>query len=242
MKIALDHTSEIGIRAGRLLLGEPDLDTLGIVRRDVRDRDRRLVRVDRVADFDAVVTDDPESTILAEAVGAGIPCVLWADDHAFAVEIGTVPVLAGANLVTGIGRSLAEQEAGIGGPSAEVLFAWTEPGKPLRSGEPVSFPDPVGTRWAARRRMTNRRLEVAAPVPDEWAGVVVQTTTDAVIHTLGISDLATHLEAIALAAGAVTAASGLVASGTHQPEEFADDYLLAALRIGLDVASFTAAA
>ena len=70
MNIALDHTSEIGIRAGRLLLGEPELDRLGVVRRDVKDRDARLMRVDRVSGFDAVVTDDPESTILAEAVDA----------------------------------------------------------------------------------------------------------------------------------------------------------------------------
>jgi hypothetical protein len=89
--------------------------------------------------------------------------------------------------------------------------------------------------------MTNRRLEVAVPVPDEWAGVIVQTTTGAVTHTLGIADLATHLEAIALASGAVTAASGVVPSGTHHPEEFADDYLSAALRMGLDMASFTSA-
>lgn len=238
MKIALDHTSEIGIRAGRLLLGEPDLDTLGIVRRDVKNRDTKLVRIDRVIGFDAVVTDDPESTILAEAIGAGVPCVLWVDD-ASAGQTGTVPILAGSNLVAGIGRSLAKRESELAGPSAEVLFAWTEPGKPLRSGEPVTFPDPVGARWGARRRMTNRRTEVAAPVPDEWAGVLTRTASEAAIRTLGIADLAVHLEAIALASGAVTAASGLVPSGEHHPEEFADDYLLAALRIGLDIASFT---
>ena len=242
MKIALDHTSEIGVRAGRLLLGEPDLDKLGVVRRDVKDRDPRLLRVDRVTDFDAVVTDDPESTILAEAVAAEIPCVLWADESDSAIEYGTVPVLTGANLVTGIGRSLAGREMGASGPSADVLLAWTEPGKPLRSGEPITFPDPVGARWGARRRMTNHRLEVAAPVPDEWAGVVVQTTTDDATHTLGIADLAIHLEAIALAAGAVAAATGPLPAGTRRPEDIADDYLLAALRIGLDIASFTSAA
>lgn len=240
MRIALDHTSEIGIRAGRLLLGEPSLDELGIVRRDVKDRDTRLVRVDRVTEFDAVVTDDPQSTILAEAFGAGVPCVLWADD-ASAVRAGTVPVLAGSNLVTGIGRSLAKREAGLAGPSAEVLLAWTEPGKPLRSGEAITFPDPVGARWGARRRMTNRSLEVAAPVPDEWAGVVVRTTTNAAVRTLGIADLATHLEAIALASGAVIAASGFLSSEPQRPEAIAEDYLLAALRIGLDIASFTSA-
>lgn len=242
MNIALDHTSEIGIRAGRLLLGEPDLDRLGVVRRDVKDRGTRLVRVDRVGGFDAVVTDDPDSTILAEAVDAGVPGVLWADEAVSSVPSGTIPVLAGANLVTGIGRSLARREAGLAGPAAEVLFAWTEPGKPRRSGEPVTFPDPVGARWGVRRRMTKRQTEIAAPVPDEWAGVVLQTKSEAATRTLGIADLAVHLEAIALASGAVIAAAGLVPPGTHYPEEFADDYLLAALRIGLDVASFTSIA
>jgi hypothetical protein len=239
MNIALDHTSEIGIRAGRLLLGEPGLDRLGVVRRDAKDRDTRLARVDRVTGFDAVVTDDPESTILSEAADAGVPGVLWADEDVSSVPSGPITVLAGANLVTGIGRSLAKREVEVAGPAAKVLFAWTEPGKPRRSGEPVTFPDPVGARWGTRRRMTNRRTEVAAPVPDEWAGVVVQTTSEAATRTLGIADLAVHLEAIALASGAVLAASGLVPSGTHYPEEFADDYLLAALRIGLDIASFT---
>ena len=236
MRIALDHTSEIGVRAGRFLLGEPDLEMLGIVRRDVKDRDRRLNRVDTVAGFDAVVTDDPDSTILAEAMEAGVPCVLWADTVDTAIDSTGATVLVGSNLVSGIGRSLAEREAV---DDAQILFAWTEPGKPIRSGEPVSFPDPVGPRWGTRRGMTNRRLDVAAPVPDEWAGIVVRATTNTAIRTFGIADLATHLEAIALASGAVVTALGLIPTGTSTPDEFAGDYLAAALRIGLDIASFT---
>lgn len=87
--------------------------------------------------------------------------------------------------------------------------------------------------------MTNRRLDVAATVPDEWAGIIVRSTTDEATRTLGIADLATHLEAIALASGAVLAASGLISPGAHRPDETADQYLLSALRIGLDIASFT---
>jgi len=237
MRIALDHTSEIGVRAGRLLLGEHDLELLGIVRRDVKDRDRRLNRVDTVTDVDAVVTDDPDSAILAEAIEADVPSVLWADTVDAGIDASEATVLAGSNLVSGIGRSLAERAS----DEAQVLFAWTEPGKPIRSGEPVSFPEPVGPRWGTRRGMTNRRLEVAAPVPDEWAGILVQATTEDRIRTFGIADLATHLESIALASGAVIAALGLVPSGIHGPEEFADAYLAAALRIGLDIASFTSA-
>ena len=241
MRIALDHTSEIGVRAGRLLLGEPDLESLGIVRRDVKDRDRRLNRVDSIAEFDTVVTDDPDSTILAEALDTGVPCVLWAETADDLNDTTDLAVLAGSNLVAGIGRSLAAREAEQPTAPDQLLFAWTEPGKPNRSGEPVTFPEPVGPRWGTRRAMTSRRLEVAAPVPDEWAGVVVRATTGDRVRMFGIADLATHLEAIALAAGAVIAALGLVPVGIHRPEEFADPYLDAALRTGLDIASFTSA-
>lgn len=238
MRIALDHTSEIGVRAGRLLLGEPDLELLGIVRRPVKDADARLKRVSNLSGFDAVVTDDPDSAVLAEAAAADTPCVLWADAPPPGDESAGSPVLLGANLVTGIGRSLARRESANAGSGAEILFAWTEPGNPLRSGEPVSFPEPVGARWGSRRVLTNRRLDVTAPVDDDWAGVLVRTTTATTSRTLGIADLATHLEAIALAAGAVAAATGNVAAGFHQPEALADEYLDAALRIGLDIASF----
>ncbi|MEA3501407.1 MAG: hypothetical protein U9R47_01425 [Actinomycetota bacterium] len=239
MKIALDYTSEIGIRAGRLIMGEANLDFLGVVRRDVKDRDPRIRRIDDLAGFDAVVTDDPDSTILDEAVAAGVPCALWADSFGRQTDVVSVPVLFGANLVTGIGQSLATREADIAGPDAQLVFAWTEPGTPLRHGEPLTFPEPVGARWGTRRRMTNRRLDNAAPVPDEWAGVIVQSTTDEVTRTLGIADLATHLEAIALSSGAVLSASGFVPPGAHHPDETADEYLLIGRRIGLEVASFT---
>ena len=111
MRIALDHTSEIGIRAGRLLLGEPSLDELGIVRRDVKDRDTRLVRVDRVTEFDAVVTDDPQSTILAEAFGAGVPCVLWADDASavFARSAATGQPIPNIQEMTNVWEPLSSQ-------------------------------------------------------------------------------------------------------------------------------------
>ena len=239
MKIALDHTSEIGVRAGRLLMGEANLDVLGVVRRDVKDKNSRVRRIDDVAGFDAVVTDDPDSAILAEAVSNGVPCVLWADTFDRQTDIGDTPLLVGANLVTGIGQSLAARETDIAGPDAKILFAWTEPGKPVRHGEPLTFPEPVGSRWGTRRRMTNRRLDVAATVPDEWAGIIVRSTSEEETRTIGIADLATHLEAIALASGAVLAASGLVSPGEHRPSETADQYLLSALRIGLEMASFT---
>jgi len=239
VKIALDHTSEIGVRSGRLLLGEPDLEVLGVVGRDVKDRDPRLRRIDDLAGFDVVVTDDPESSIAADAVGRGIPCVLWADSIDPSLDVTDAAVLAGSNLVEGLGRSLVSRESAAAGGEGRIVFAWTEPGTPRRHGDAVTFPGPVGARWGARRRSTENLTEVAVPVPDEWAGIVVSSVTERGERTVGIADLATHLEAIALAAGAVVGASGVVPFGVHRPDEFAEDYLAAALDIGLDVASFT---
>jgi len=239
VKIALDHTSEIGVRAGRLLLGEPDLELLGVVRRDVKDRDPRLRRIDDLTAFDVVVTDDPESSIVAEAAERRIPCVLWADSIDPTLDVGDTAVLTGSNLVEGIGRSLVARESAATAGEERVLFAWTEPGTPRRHGEPVTFPGPVGARWGARRRSTEHLLEVAVPVPDEWAGIVVSSVTESGEQTVGIADLATHLEAIALAAGAVLGAAGAISAGIHRPDEFAEAYLTASLNIGLDVASFT---
>lgn len=239
MRIALDHTSEIGVRTGRLLLGEPGLGLLGIVRRPVKDSDARLKRVSDISEFDTLVSDDADSSAVGEAALAGVPCVLWTDSLPDAIDVEGFSALLGANLVTGIGRSLVEQESTLAGPGAEVLFAWTEAGKPRRRGEPLTFPEPIGARWGTRRTSASRRIEVAAPVDGEWAGILVRTATDDTTRTVGIADLATHLEAIALAAGAIVTASGLVPIGVQRPEAVANDYLRAALRIGLGIASFT---
>lgn len=239
MRIALDHTSEIGVRTGRLLLGEPGLELLGIVRRPVKDADARLKRVSDISEFDTLVSDDPDSSAVGEAALAGVPCVLRTDSLPDAIDVEGFSALLGANLVTGIGRSLVEQESALAGPGAEVIFAWTEAGKPRRRGEPLTFPEPIGARWGTRRTSASRRIEVAAPVDGEWAGILVRTVTADTTRTIGIADLAAHLEAIALAAGAIVTASGLVPIGVHRPEAVANDYLRAALQIGLGIASFT---
>ena len=82
-----------------------------------------------------------------------------------------------------------------------------------------------------------------APVQGEWAGAVVrvagQQDGQPVEHIVGVADLAAHLEAIALAAGALAVAEGAYPPGIHRPAVNADAYLGTALRIGLGVASHT---
>lgn len=239
MRIALDHNTEVGIRTGRLLLGEAKLETLGIVGQPAFDHDPRLRRIDDLEGFDVVVTDDPELGIARRAIASGVPIVAWVDGKDPAPEDPAVPFMTGANLATGIALALAAREiASVGNPST-ALIAWTEPGTPLRSGEPVTFPDPVGARWGRIRYRHGITTEVVVPVAGEWAGVVVRVSDEQHTRILGIADLATHLEALALTAGAVTVASGAARPGLARPVDHAAEYLLAALRAGLDIASFT---
>ena len=229
------------MRTGRLLLGEAKLETLGIVGQPVSDRDPRLRRIDDLEGFDVVVTDDPELGIAGRAMASGVPIVAWVDGDDVAPESPSVPFMTGANLATGIAHALVAREmASIGQPTS-ALIAWTEPGTQLRSGEPVTFPDPVGARWGRIRYRHGITTEVVVPVAGEWAGAVVRVSDQQQNRILGIADLATHLEALALTAGAVTVASGPIQPGLVRPADYADEYLLAALRVGLEIASFTSA-
>ena len=229
------------MRTGRLLLGEAKLETLGIVGQPVFDRDPRLRRIDDLEGFDVVVTDDPELGIAGRAIASGVPIVAWVDGDDLAPEDPAVPFMTGANLATGIAHALTVREiASVGHPDS-ALIAWTEPGTQLRSGEPVTFPDPVGARWGRIRYRHGTTTEVAVPVAGEWAGAVVRVSDEQHTRILGIADLATHLEALALTAGAVTVASGTTQPGLVRPADYADEYLLAALRVGLEIASFTSA-
>ena len=82
-----------------------------------------------------------------------------------------------------------------------------------------------------------------APVKGEWAGVVVRVAGQQdgrpVEQIVGVADLAAHLGAIALAAGALAVAEGAYPPGIHRPSVNAEAYLGTALRIGLGVASHT---
>lgn len=249
MRIAIDHTSEVGVRAGRILLGERTLDVLGVVGDSPGSSDDRLVTVDDLADFDVVVTDDANdpTDLIEEALDARISCVLWGDGEREAEIYGDrfvatlQTLLVGANLASGITPALAGHERARTDEVLDVTLAWTEPGRPLRRGHAISFPDPVGPRWAAERSRRGKERVYVAPVDDEWAGAMARvtgSTGDGVVtRVVGVSDLAVHLEALALAAGAMAVAAGTYSPGVHRPADGSDDYLARVLGAGLEVAS-----
>jgi hypothetical protein len=237
MRVALHATSEVGLKAGRLLLGERDLEVIGVLERAVADRDQRVRRIDSLDGYDTFVTDDPELSRVEEAFAARVPVVTWVDGDKLDATEAPVAVMTGANLADGIARALAARETED--RSLRTVVAWTEPGKPIGSGEPITFPDPVGARWGRVRSRRGQITEVVVPVADEWAGAVVRVEDGDTTRILGIADLDSHLEALALAAGAITMAEGSYPPGLVRPSDVPDAYLFAALGAGLDIASFT---
>jgi hypothetical protein len=250
MRIVVDHQSEVAIRAGRILLGERSLEALGVLGKEPGRGDERLVRVDDLADFDVIVTDsvDDIPVIVESALEARIGCVLWADGEEAAEAYGErfveelQTLLVGANLGSGIAPSLAAHERARSAEILDVTVAWTEPGRPLRRGEPIPFPDPVGPRWARERSHVGKQRTFVAPVADNWAAALAKVTGSSGdgVHTrlVGVSDLALHLEALAVAAGAVAVAQGVYTPGAHRPADAAEDYLARALAAGLEVAAY----
>lgn len=250
MRIAFHQVDDAGLRAGRILLGERRLTALGLVgKRPSRDSDDRLESAGDLSAYDALVSDDNSDPVAQahRALDAGTSCVLWHDRTEELAELNDdfsaagLTLLVGANLASGIAPSLASHEKARSSEVLEITYAWTEPGRPLRRGEAIPFPDPVGARWARERDAGGRQRRFVAPVDGEWAAAMTRVTTgtlDGVVaRIVGVADLAAHLEGLALAAGAISISE--FPFGLATPELRADAYLAAALNAGLDVAAYT---
>jgi hypothetical protein len=224
------------------LLGDRRVEVVGVINKDPVDRHGgRLERVRDWSSYDLVVTDDEDPAWVAgKAASAGISCVIWVEvDVSHMVHGADAIVLYGANLASGVAPCLASHEVARAGAVSRVTIAWTEPGSPLRSGEAIAFPDPIGGRWG-RRHGPNA---LVAPVSGEWAGAMAKVTSsesgDPVTRIVGVADLATHLEALALAAGALAVGAGAYPAGFRLPADAAEVYLAEALGAGLDVAAYS---
>ena len=229
-------------------MAERSLTALGLIDKHPTEDDDRLEHVEVLATYDALVTDDPEPQEQIEAaLTAGISCVVWDDadeaaaQYADAFQQSGLVLLTGCNLGSGIAPSLTAHEVAGAATVLDVTTAWTEPGAARRRGEPIPFPEPVGSRWAEPRatRFTDRAY--VARAPGDWAAAMARVTsaTDAGVVTriVGVADLAVHLEALALATGAMVVSE--YQPGANQPAELAETYLSRALNAGLDVAAHT---
>ena len=241
--------SEIGKRAGLILLAERSLTALGLYGHTGKlGADRRTIAIRSLDGYDPLVTDDVDASSGLAGIAAddGISCVVTADevDEEATTRFRDtgLTLLLGANL-SGLAESLAAHEVARTDRVTGTTAAWTVPGKPLRRGEAVAFPDPVGARWGSDAGIRAGATGVRVPIEGEWAGasasVVGEIDGDQVQRVVGVVDLAPHLEGIALAAGALVVAEHSIPSGVHRPGDHPEAYLSAALRVGLEVAAYS---
>lgn len=248
MRIALNAVGEVGVRTGRILTAEHDLVALGLYGDSSSlGQDRRTIPISSLEGFDALVTDDLDggSAIAAIAADDGVSCALPGTASDDVIDrfrrSGSAVLVTGCSLA-GLAATLAAHETARTDEPLDTVVAWTEPGKPLRKGSPVAFPEPVGARWGRRVETAARLTRLAVPVDGGWAGATatvvgrIGTTTETRI--VGVADETSHLEALALAAGAVVAATTDL-TGVLTPEDVAEHYLATALRMGLGVATYT---
>jgi hypothetical protein len=199
------------------------------------------MQITELAGYEILVTDDPSpSPIAGIAATDGLACVTAApveEETAHRFEAAGLTLVTDAGL-SAIARSLARHEAARVDVVGATSAAWTVPGKPLRRGIGVGFPDPVGARWGEE---VPGGIEV--PVPGVWAAasatVAGVVDGNGVERVVGVADHHHHLEAIALAAAALAVASGAYGPGAHTPDDAPEPYLVAALRVGMGVAAFT---
>lgn len=240
MRIAIDTSTEVGRRAARILLAERDVEQIGIIDGPSAGTDGRVTPAGAdLGLYDVVVTGDPSpDALVARAAAAGVAIALWIDEPENGLENGASTALWGANLASGIATCLVAHEAAVVTDYEELSVAWTEPGRALRRGVPVPFPRPVGPTWATVRREDQGLTELAAPVEGEWAGALAKVTGPGGTNVVGVADLAVHLEALSLAAGAACTGRGTFDGGRHRPGDSAERYLLTAMEMGLDVAAY----
>lgn len=249
MRLALHPAGEIGHRAGRILLAEPGLEALGIYgHRSPTTEERRATAITSLAGFAVLATDDTVAPLdlAAIAVDDGLSCVLAADldpgpDLAARFATRGLSLLVAASL-PGLAEALAHR-AEAGG-SGGLLLAWTRQGKPGRRDTAIPFPEPVGARWGTRLPPRpgdppgDTRVEVTLEGP--WAGALARVTSGTgrrrVERLVAVADDRLHLEAIALAAGALLLAGGGVPPGAWRPRIVGAGYLAACLGVGLEVA------
>ena len=251
MRLALHPTGEIGHRAGRILLAEAGLEALGIYgHRGTGTEERRATAITSLAGYTVLASDDAVAPLdLARlALDDGLSCVLAADTDpppglAARFAARGLTLLSAASL-PGLAEALAHRAAGGGSAPGTLLLAWTRPGKPGPRQAAVPFPDPVGARWGTRLppragdAATTTR--VAVPLEGPWAGALARTTSGTrrkrVERLVAVADDRRHLEAIALAAGALLLARGEAPPGACRPGAVAADYLGICLGVGLEVA------
>lgn len=247
MKIALEASTKIGSRAARVLLAERSVEAIGLIGKRSTSGDPRVSTITNLAGWDVVVSDDPEhlERRYRQASDHGIPFVVPSGDAV--VLHPDIPFVVGANPSFGLAASVAANECSRDDTPMEAVIGWTEPGRRLRRGHPLAFPQPIGNLWAQEGadiwpQASHAVRFLAAPVEGPWTGFTVRVTTatpeGVEVRTLGVADDGAFLGGIALAAAVLAAGTGAYPVGIHYPTAAFREYLDEAVKAGLEIATF----
>ena len=234
MRIAIDGTDEIAARTARVLFAEQGVSHIGFMQSGMPRLGKRTAAAEDLETYDVILStgETAATDLIARASVLGVPLVLWHDEPGLHRGPSTMPVVTSANLGSGLAPSLVHHPSAAVTSSDTVTIAWTEPGRPLRKGEAVTFPDPVGPTWAEKRG--NGHL--VARTPDEWSGAIVTVRGPGGERIVGVSDLGTHLEALTLASVALLTAGGTYGPSIGDASERGGELLEKAMEMELDVA------
>ena len=234
MRVALDSGSEVGQRAARILLSDDRRTELVMLNPGWRPSDARAIHARDVTDVDVVISDGtaPLASLIGRASVAGTPLVVWPDIPESGFGPATVPVVGGANVGSTLSNALVSHPASMPTSDESVRIAWTEPGRPHRTGTPIAFPEPIAMAW------TNERSpgRFVAYRDDEWAGATTIVEGPGGRRVVGVADLGVHLEAITLVAVGLVAAGGHFESGIQTTERGLPAILAEVRNLELDVA------
>jgi hypothetical protein len=234
MRIAIDGTDEIAARTARVLFAERGVSHIGFMQSGMPRLGKRTTEAEALETYDVIVStgETAATDLIARASVLGISLVLWHDEPGLHRGPATTPVVVSANLAAALAPSLVHHPSAALTSSDTVTIAWTEPGKPLRKGKAVTFPDPVGPLWATERR--NGFL--VARTADDWSGAVVMVRGPGAERIVGVSDLGSHLEALTLASVAILTAGGTYGPAIGDASGHGRELLSAAMEMELDVA------
>jgi hypothetical protein len=234
MRIAIDGTDEIAGRTARVLFAERSVSHIGFMQSGMPRLGKRTTEADDLETYDVILStgETAVTDLLARASVLGVPLVLWHDEPDLHRGPSTMPVVASANVGSALAPSLVHHPSAGVTRSDTITIAWTEPGRPLRKGEAVTFPDPVGHVWAKERGDGN----LVARTADDWSGAVATVRGPGGERIVGISDLGTHLEALTLASVSLLTAGGIYGPTIGDASERGAELLAKAMEMELDVA------
>jgi hypothetical protein len=233
MRVALDGKDDVAARTARILFAEKSVTHIGFMQPGMAVLGSRTAQAEELDTYDVIVsTGETFATdLIAQASVRGVPLVLWHDEPQMHRGASTIPVVASANVGSALAPSLVHHPSAAVTKSDTVTIAWTEPGKPYRKGEAVTFPDPVGPVWAR-----GRNGGLVARTSDVWSGAVATIDGPGGERIVAVSDLGAHLEAITLAAVTVLAGSGTYGPMIGDASEHGSDVLTKAMEMELDIA------